>query len=820
MNKFNSNELIGIRQANSVDFVKLAFQTYNSGNVLVILKQPDVGLHLREEITPQAGGGWLKLKQDVIQENRPAQIVFTSGTEGAPKAILLSHRALADVVIRLNKIMRVDETISEYVGIPVTYSFGFGRCRAVAAAGGRCFIPENGFNPLEIARMLAADEINAISAVPTLWRTLLAQSELIGALGKKVKWIEIGSQYMSREEKEQMKLLFPNAVIVQHYGLTEASRTTFLNISETEGDALESVGQAFGDVEVKISPAGLIMIRGPHVATGQIVGQEIKGLVDADGWYTTGDFGRLEKNFLYYEGRADDLINCAGIKINPDLLQERINRFLNSGNKVAVCRIDDKLRGDGFFVAVETGSGLNLAEAQEITANELLAMGVNARSSVKVQEVTNIPRTDTGKVRRKELAKLYAKTTAEGISQSAGEENGSILDLYASTFPGVDIKPQDTFRSLGGDSLNYIQMLMLLEARLGFAPNDWDKMPIGHLEKIEKKKTSPLISWVDTSIFLRVLAIMGVVATHSGGSWFGGGTLLLFALIGYNMARFKSADFFEGNFWGWFKPYSVIILIPYFILTAMYLGANKVFEVDRVLLYGNIVNATLTTLFPFWFVQVLLQCLIVAGMIFSIPYLRQQASKSPVVFSLSVLACFVAVRMAYPVLWDTAYHNGLISYAANDMLPFRFMAILWLGWTFYFVHGFQQKLLMCAIGVIFAFIDIGFFVGFDFSSPQAGLAGPIKWLALGSVFLAFVPRVPIFSFTKRIFNDIGAATFHIFIFNGLLIKLIEKIFHTESVAVIFCFTMTGSMLIWWIMENLRIIPRMQALINFRGMKKA
>lgn len=380
MKMLNSNELIGINQVNSVDFIKSAFQVYASGDVLVILKHSNSGLSLKEAKTPKSGGGWLSLRQDVIRDNRPAQIVFTSGTEGAPKAILLSHQALADVVIRLNNIMKVDETISEYIGVPVTYSFGFGRCRAVAAAGGRCFIPENGFNPAELARMLAADEINAISAVPTLWRTVLAQSEIIGTQGNKVKWIEIGSQYMGRKEKEQMKALFPNAIIVQHYGLTEASRTTFLNISETEGDALESVGQTTGDVEVKISPEGLIMIRGPHLATGQVIENKIKDIVDAEGWYTTGDFGRIENNFLYYEGRADDLINCSGVKISPDLLQEQINRRLNVENRIAVSRIDDELRGDGFFVAIESGSGIKINDVLEAAIDELLFLGINAQA--------------------------------------------------------------------------------------------------------------------------------------------------------------------------------------------------------------------------------------------------------------------------------------------------------------------------------------------------------------------------------------------------------------------------------------------------------
>jgi acyl-CoA synthetase (AMP-forming)/AMP-acid ligase II len=132
----------------------------------------------------------------VIATDTPAQISFSSGTTGRPKALLLSHRALNDVVTRINDAMGVTDEIREYIGVPVTFSFGFGRARAVAVAGGQSYLPPNGFDPTEIGRMLKAGEINAISAVPTLWRVLLAHPEVIGQAGDKVRWIEIGSQYM------------------------------------------------------------------------------------------------------------------------------------------------------------------------------------------------------------------------------------------------------------------------------------------------------------------------------------------------------------------------------------------------------------------------------------------------------------------------------------------------------------------------------------------------------------------------------------------------------------------------------------------------
>ena len=314
--------LCAVVATSSTSFVRHVFEAYRQGRVVVSLRPGMArdaveGCAISEVVEPEQDHGWFDDAAPDLRDHGPAQITLTSGTEGRPKAMVLSHAALADTVDRLNDVMQVDESIREYVGVPVTYSFGFGRCRAVAAAGGRFFVPEGGFNPAEIGRMLAGGEINAISAVPTLWRILLQNEEAIGAHGAAVRWIEIGSQYMSRSEKERMKALFPNARIVQHYGLTEASRTTFLEVSEVEGDALESVGRPTGDVEVRLADDGRIRIRGPHLSMGRLVEGDLVPIVDGEGWLETADLGELRDGLLYFRGRADDVINIAGVKLSP-----------------------------------------------------------------------------------------------------------------------------------------------------------------------------------------------------------------------------------------------------------------------------------------------------------------------------------------------------------------------------------------------------------------------------------------------------------------------------------------------------------------------
>jgi hypothetical protein len=151
--------------------------------------------------------------------------------------------------------------------------------------------------------------------------------------------------------------------------------------------------------------------------------------------------------------------------------------------------------------------------------------------------------------------------------------------------------------------------------------------------------------------------------------------------------------------------------------------------------------------------------------------------------------------MIYPFFWDTKYLNHLV--------PLRFMAILWLGWSFYFARNWMQRSLLCIIGVGFAFFD-------------TGLSTATTWLVMGSVFLAFIPRVLIPSFTKRAFNAIAAATLYIFVCNGLIIVLQRHIVHIESAFIVFCISLIGSMSVWWTMENLRLVTRVQALMKIRA----
>ena len=234
--------------------------------------------------------------------------------------------------------------------------------------------------------------------MPTLWRVVLANPDVIGPAGARVRWIEIGSQYMARDEKEAMKRLFPNAHIVQHYGLTEASRSVLLYISATEGPALESVGRAAGSVEVAIGEGGAIRVRGPHVADGALVTEAgIEPLTDADGWLTTSDRGP-ETGVSRLRGparRADQLWRA---QIDPAQFEQRLAGRLGVPDAVAVGRIADPLRGERVLVVTRRDAGVDRKAVVAAAADIALDLGLVGTGALAFREADAFPRTATGKI--------------------------------------------------------------------------------------------------------------------------------------------------------------------------------------------------------------------------------------------------------------------------------------------------------------------------------------------------------------------------------------------------------------------------------------
>lgn len=497
-------EVRAIEGINSIDYGREVFKAFDDGLVAAMVspgtqRRHIPGARIVSRVSPDESFGWFDetISGEMYPPEKNAFIAFSSGTTGQPKAILLPHGALGNVVTRLNKAMEVDQSIREYIGVPINFSFGFARLRAAAVAGGRSFLPQHGFNPSEIAKMLKAGEINALSAVPTLWRILLQNKDIIGDVGKKLRWVEIGSQYMSGAEKLEIRNLFPNAKIIQHYGLTEASRATFLDVSEAPETHLESIGTGFDDAEIKLSDDGKIMVRGPHVASGIVTGAGIKPITDKDGWLTTNDLGRSEDGYFYFEGRTDDLINCGGIKIPAAQFEQKLIDALGANsNEIAVGKISDVLRGEQILVVCRAENQINPADLKEKAIEIAGVYGLSGAAALALHVADEFPTTKTGKLKRSVLPQVSRPafevprgqfirgevTDCDAVtpgnssapSHSASQSDDRIklaFELQAVWEECLGISPveiTDNFYDLGGDSLSAVSVMIRME-KLGTA---------------------------------------------------------------------------------------------------------------------------------------------------------------------------------------------------------------------------------------------------------------------------------------------------------------------------------------------------------------
>lgn len=275
------------------------------------------------------------------------------------------------------------------------------------------------FSPLALAQIVRKGAINAMSGVPAVFATLIELfSPVLESIGAQFNVVEIGSAEMPRAHKERLLELMPKARIFMHYGLTEASRSAFIEF-RSQAARIDTVGTAAPNVNITIrddhgralphGQFGEIVISGRHVCVGYLDSPEAqRGRLRPDGFFT-GDFGCLDaEGFLTLSGRKDDMINHAGIKISP-LEVERYLADVLKGCDFAVVGVKDP-KGLVGEIPVLAWASLPETRSRRLDNHTIatLADAVLDKAYLprQIVEVEQIPRTVNGKVRRGELRDL------------------------------------------------------------------------------------------------------------------------------------------------------------------------------------------------------------------------------------------------------------------------------------------------------------------------------------------------------------------------------------------------------------------------------
>ena len=275
----------------------------------------------------------------------PAVILYSGGTTGTTKGILLSNKnfnALGQQVIAANPMFRVGDKM--LAAMPLFHGFGLGVCvHTMLSQGGRCILIPR-FTAETYAKQIVKYKCNFIAGVPTLYEALLRLPSMENADLSSLKGVFSGGDSLSIELKKKFdKFLYDHNAKIQireGFGTTECVTASCLTPPHMAKEG--SIGLPFPDTyykivepgtdkEVPYGTEGEILIAGPTVMMEYIghpeeTAQTLRKHDDGLTWIYTGDLGTMDnEGFIYFRGRAKRMIITSGYNVYPGQLENIID---------------------------------------------------------------------------------------------------------------------------------------------------------------------------------------------------------------------------------------------------------------------------------------------------------------------------------------------------------------------------------------------------------------------------------------------------------------------------------------------------------------
>lgn len=263
------------------------------------------------------------------KQTQLADVLFTTGTTGAPKGVALNHHNLKAAALSINTFIKNTADDVELLALPVSHSFGLGRVRCVLSKGGTLVLLGTFASMKKFFGQMEQYHCTGFGMVPAGWGYIKKMSgKKIGQYADQLRYVEIGSSFMSIEDKELLCELLPNTRICMHYGLTEASRSAFMEF-HSEHDKLNTAGKASPNVDIRIFDAegkeqpvgaeGEVCVKGEHVTCSYWNETPERFAKDFyNGYFRTGDAGCLDADgYIHLKSRIKEMINVGGKKVSP-----------------------------------------------------------------------------------------------------------------------------------------------------------------------------------------------------------------------------------------------------------------------------------------------------------------------------------------------------------------------------------------------------------------------------------------------------------------------------------------------------------------------
>jgi long-chain acyl-CoA synthetase len=348
-----------------------------------------------------------------------AALVYTSGTTGQPKGVMMTHGSLVFSVGSIAEYLRLGSDDRILSVLPLAFTYGLSQLLLTTRLGATLLLERSFAFPSRTLARVRAEEATVFPAVPTVFATITGMAHENHF--PSVRCLTNAAASLPPAMHEPLSRVFPNARLYRMYGQTECVRVCYLDpalidakptsvgkaIPGTEAFVLDEEGHPVGPGDV-----GVLHVRGPHVMAGywrapELTAQVLReGPIPGERMHCTRDYFTIDEDgHLYFVDRSDDIIKTRGEKVSSVEVENAIYT-LPGIRLAAVIGVADDVLGQAVraYVVLEDNAHLS-ADAIRRACRAKLESFMVPRDVILVEA---LPHTDSGKVRKKSLAEAVS----------------------------------------------------------------------------------------------------------------------------------------------------------------------------------------------------------------------------------------------------------------------------------------------------------------------------------------------------------------------------------------------------------------------------
>ena len=533
----SSRRLVLVAGANTIDSIVTYLAALRGGHPVLLAPGENldglIAAYSPDVVVRNADGRTVveELRQHTAHRLHPdlALLLSTSGSTGSPKLVRLSHSNVQSNAESIADYLAIRDTDRAVTTLPMHYCYGLSVIHSHLLRGATLALTDTSVTDPEFWDLVRAHRVTTFAGVPYTFDLLdrigFDQLDLpdlryitqaggrlppervrsYAELGRRRGW-DLFVMYGQTEATARMAYLPPDFAATHPHTIGRPIPGGSFRI-EHLGDAPDGTGE--------------LVYSGPNVMLGYAEAPEDLALGDTlAGELRTGDLAKCTDEGLYeVVGRRSRFAKVFGLRI--DL--QHVDSALAQRGLTACCTGGT----NELVTVVENGSGVE--DVRRWTAK---ASGLPV-SAVRVCVVDELPRTSTGKPDIRAVAEIAGRHEVRPDSAATSTD---VKALYADILHCPNVSDDDTFVSLGGDSLSYVRMSLRLEELLGSLPENWHTTPVRDFVHAPRLRRG----WrrVETNVLLRAIAIVLIAGSHIHLFTLLGGAHVLLGIAGYNFARF------------------------------------------------------------------------------------------------------------------------------------------------------------------------------------------------------------------------------------------------------------------------------------------